>query len=85
MLGEELKNPGRDMPRSIVFGMLTVIVIYVTANVAYLCILPVHGERLGLKVGMEVCVTKAECQPFRKMAFVAYRCILPVHDNRPVQ
>jgi APA family basic amino acid/polyamine antiporter len=40
MLGEELKNPGRDMPRSIVFGMLTVIFIYVTANVAYLCILP---------------------------------------------
>lgn len=44
MLGEELKNPGRDMPRSIVFGMLTVIFIYVTANVAYLCILPADSK-----------------------------------------
>jgi amino acid transporter len=47
MVGEELKNPGRDMPRSIVFGMLTVIFIYVTANVACLCILPADGESLS--------------------------------------
>ncbi|GAQ88345.1 amino acid transporter [Klebsormidium nitens] len=53
MLGEELKNPGRDMPRSIVFGMLTVIVIYVTANVAYLCILPVHTVKFGAVVAVD--------------------------------
>lgn len=37
----ELKNPARDLPRAIFFGIPAVMIIYVFANVAYLAILPV--------------------------------------------
>ena len=37
--GEETRNPGRGIPRSMVFGVLLVIVIYVLVNVAFLRVL----------------------------------------------
>lgn len=36
----ELKNPARDLPRSIIFGLLAIITVYVLVNLAVLNILP---------------------------------------------
>lgn len=36
----EVKNPRRDIPLSLAFGTMLVIALYVLANVAYLCVLP---------------------------------------------
>jgi APA family basic amino acid/polyamine antiporter len=41
--GEETKNPGRDMPRSMVVGVLLVILIYVLVNVAFVRVVGVAG------------------------------------------
>ncbi|MEO8091021.1 MAG: APC family permease [Gemmatimonadales bacterium] len=39
--GEETRNPGRDIPRSMVLGVLLVILIYVLVNVAFVRVLGV--------------------------------------------
>jgi APA family basic amino acid/polyamine antiporter len=39
----EIRNPRRDLPRALAFGTGLVILLYVLANVAYLCQLPVLG------------------------------------------
>jgi APA family basic amino acid/polyamine antiporter len=38
---EEVENPGRDIPRSMIGGVLSVIAIYLLVNVALLAVLPV--------------------------------------------
>jgi len=38
-----VKNPRRDVPLSLAFGTMIVITLYVLANVAYLCALPLAG------------------------------------------
>lgn len=38
---EEITNPGRDIPRSMVSGVLTVIAIYLLVNLALLYVLPI--------------------------------------------
>lgn len=40
---EEVKNPGRDVPRSLFGGVLAVIVIYLLVNLALLYVLPMSG------------------------------------------
>lgn len=40
-LGGEIRNPHRNLPLALFFGMLAVIAIYVTVNFAYLYVLPV--------------------------------------------
>lgn len=40
-LGGEIKNPNKNVPLSIAFGLLIVIVLYVLANITYLAVLPV--------------------------------------------
>lgn len=42
-LGGEIKNPNRNVPLSIVFGLLIVITVYLLANIAYLSVLPVQA------------------------------------------
>ena len=44
--GEETKNPGRDIPRSMVLGVVLVILIYVMVNVAFVRVLGV-GRMAG--------------------------------------
>jgi basic amino acid/polyamine antiporter, APA family len=44
--GEETRNPGRDIPRSMVLGVLVVILIYVLVNVAFVRVLGV-GRMAG--------------------------------------
>jgi APA family basic amino acid/polyamine antiporter len=40
--GEEVRNPDRDVPRSMIGGVLTVILIYVLVNVALIYVLPLE-------------------------------------------
>ncbi len=40
----EIKNPQKNIPRSLFLGTLIVTVIYILANVAYLMLLPVEGS-----------------------------------------
>jgi basic amino acid/polyamine antiporter, APA family len=44
--GEETKNPGRDIPRSMVLGVVLVILIYVMVNIAFVRVLGV-GRMAG--------------------------------------
>ena len=41
--GEEVENPGRNVPRAYVYGMLCVIALYVLVNCVYLRVLPFSG------------------------------------------
>ncbi len=43
----EIKNPQKNIPRSLFLGTLIVTVIYILANLAYLALLPIHGSPNG--------------------------------------
>jgi basic amino acid/polyamine antiporter, APA family len=43
----EVKNPSRGLPLALALGTGLVLVLYVAANFAYLCVLPLGGEALG--------------------------------------
>lgn len=40
----EIKDPKKNIPRSLFLGTLIVTIIYILANVAYLALLPLHGN-----------------------------------------
>ncbi|HEX5409347.1 MAG TPA: APC family permease [Gemmatimonadaceae bacterium] len=40
---EEVRNPGRDIPRAMMLGVVAVIVIYLALNVAFLHVVPIGG------------------------------------------
>ena len=40
--GEELRDPGRDIPRAMIGGVLLVLVIYLLLNAAFLRAVPIH-------------------------------------------
>ncbi len=40
----EIKNPQKNIPRSLFFGTLIVTIIYILANLAYLALLPINGS-----------------------------------------
>lgn len=42
-LTEEVKNPNRNMPLSIISGILIVMFIYITVNVSYFTVMSVDG------------------------------------------
>ena len=46
----EVKGPERNLPRSLALGTGLVIVLYLLANLAYLCVLPLAGVRDGATV-----------------------------------
>src|SRR5205085_3917663 len=46
----ETKNPQRNLPLSMMLGTGLVIVLYLLANVAYLCALPIDGFEGGSPV-----------------------------------
>ena len=46
----EIKDPHHNIPRSLLFGTAIVTVIYMLANIAYLGLLPVHGDPNGAGV-----------------------------------
>jgi len=43
-IAAEIKNPKKNIPMGLFFGTLIVTVIYVLANVAYLCLIPLAGK-----------------------------------------
>ena len=46
----EVKNPKRTIPMSLFLGTLIVTVLYLSANIAYLCMLPLRGTPDGTNV-----------------------------------
>lgn len=42
--GEEVKEPEKVLPKSLTIGTLTVLTLYLLANIVYICLLPVHGD-----------------------------------------
>ncbi|MGO4821325.1 MULTISPECIES: APC family permease [unclassified Flavobacterium] len=46
----EIKEPKKNIPRSLFLGTLIVTIIYILANVAYLALLPMHGTPNGTTV-----------------------------------
>ncbi len=38
----EVRDPTRNLPRALTYGLLTVLVLYLTVNIAYLVALPMH-------------------------------------------
>ena len=43
-IASEIKDPKKNIPRSLFLGTLLVTLIYILANIAYLALLPVHGD-----------------------------------------
>lgn len=50
----EVKNPERTLPRALIGGTLTVLVIYCAANLAYLTVLPISSITTSSLVAAEV-------------------------------
>lgn len=46
----EIKDPKKNIPRSLFLGTLIVTIIYILANIAYLSLLPMNGSPLGESV-----------------------------------
>lgn len=49
--GEEVRNPARDVPRSMVWGVVSVIIIYLLVNIALLYVMPLSemaGQELAV-------------------------------------
>jgi basic amino acid/polyamine antiporter, APA family len=40
--GEEVQNPGRDIPRAMIGGVVLVMFIYLALNIAFLRVIPIH-------------------------------------------
>jgi APA family basic amino acid/polyamine antiporter len=46
-IASEIKEPKKNIPRSLILGTLIVTIVYLLANVAYLALLPLHGDPNG--------------------------------------
>jgi basic amino acid/polyamine antiporter, APA family len=51
---EEVENPGKNIPRALVYGMLAVIALYVLANFVYLRVLGITGVAHSPHVASDV-------------------------------
>ncbi len=54
MMGGEVKNPERNLPRALIIGGLMVMLIYVLANVAYLAVLSIEEMQSSRLVAADV-------------------------------
>jgi amino acid transporter len=50
----EIKDPGRNLPRALIWGTVAVIAIYILANIAYLGVMPVEDMRHSKLVAADV-------------------------------
>ena len=48
---EEIKNPGKNIPRGLIFGTLTVMLIYFLVNLVYVMALPVESMKGVARIG----------------------------------
>jgi len=46
-IAAEIKDPKKNIPRSLFLGTFIVTIIYILANIAYLALLPMHGSPTG--------------------------------------
>jgi amino acid transporter len=53
-VGEEVENPGKNIPRALAYGMLAVILLYVLANFVYLRVLGLTSVARSLHVASDV-------------------------------
>jgi basic amino acid/polyamine antiporter, APA family len=53
-IGGEVKDPRRNIPRSLVLGTLAIIGIYLLANLAYLAVFPVEELRRSPRIAADV-------------------------------
>lgn len=49
-IAAEIKDPKRNIPRSLLLGTLIVTLLYILANVSYLSLLPLHGDTAAADV-----------------------------------
>jgi len=67
---EEVQNPGRDIPRSLFGGVLTIMAIYLLVNVALLYVLPMSGI-----AGKEFAAGEAANVIFGRHGDAVFRCL----------
>ena len=67
---EEVKNPNRDIPRSLFGGVLTITAIYLLVNVALLYVLPISGI-----AGKEFAAGEAANVIFGNYGDTIFRCL----------
>ncbi len=67
---EEVKNPARDIPRSLFGGVLTITAIYLLVNVALLYVLPIKGI-----AGQEFAAGEAANVIFGSRGDTVFRCL----------
>ncbi len=53
----EFKNPGRNVPLSLLFGTLAVIVLYLSANLAFASVIPIQSMQGSPRIAAEVAQT----------------------------
>jgi APA family basic amino acid/polyamine antiporter len=67
---EEVENPGRDIPRSLFGGVVTIMAIYLLVNVALLYVLPISGI-----AGKEFAAGEAANVIFGRHGDTVFRCL----------
>lgn len=67
---EEVQHPGRDIPRALLGGVLTITAIYLLVNVALLYVLPISGI-----AGREFAAGEAANAIFGRYGDTIFRCI----------
>ena len=67
---EEVQNPGRDIPRALLGGVLTITAIYLLVNLALLYVLPISGI-----AGKEFAAGEAANAIFGQHGDTVFRCI----------
>jgi APA family basic amino acid/polyamine antiporter len=67
---EEVEHPGRDIPRALLGGVLTVTAIYLLVNIALLYVLPISGI-----AGKEFAAGEAATVIFGRYGDVVFRCL----------
>lgn len=67
---EEVQHPGRDIPRALLGGVLTIAAIYLLVNVALLYVLPISGI-----AGKEFAAGEAANAIFGQYGDTIFRCI----------
>ncbi len=58
-LGGEIKNPHKNLPLSIAFGLLLVIILYVLVNMTYLSLMPIEGYIAVNDAGNQIAAVEA--------------------------
>jgi len=67
---EEVENPGRDIPRSLLGGVLTIMAIYLLVNLALLYVLPMSGI-----AGKDFAAGEAANVIFGRHGDTVFRCL----------